>query len=131
MRIDIRSLDFPLTRDLRKYAERRLRFALARAGDRIRVVQVRFSDVNGPRGGIDKRCRIQVSLNGPALVVIEDIEPGLYLAIDRAADRAGRSVACRLARSREHLPAEPDFMYLAVPAEPAQPTSSTQQEARK
>jgi len=123
MRIDIRSLDFPLTRDLRKYAERRLRFALARAGDRIRVVQVRFSDVNGPRGGIDKRCRIQVSLNGPALVVIEDIEPGLYLAIDRAADRAGRSVMRRLARynalqNRGSPDPEADAATFVAPADP-------------
>jgi len=54
-----------------------------------------------PRGGIDKRCCIQVTLKGPAAVVIEDTESSLYHAIDRAADRAGRSVMRRLARHNE------------------------------
>ena len=125
MRIEIQSQGFALTDALREYAERRLKFALARAGDRIRRVTACLSDVNGPRGGIDKRCRIQVTLNRLAAVVIEDIEADLYLAIDRAADRTGRSVARRVARSREHLPAEPDFMAPAVLAAPDQPTSST------
>ena len=131
MQIDIQSQGFALTDALREYAERRLRFALARVGDRIRRVRVRLADVNGPRGGIDKACSIQVTLNGLAAVMTEDTEADLYLAIDRAADRTGRSVARRVARRREHLPAEPDFIEPAVPAEPDQHTSSTQQEARK
>ena len=97
MQIDIQSQGFALTHALRDYAERRLKFAVARAGDRIRRVRVRLSDVNGPRGGIDKRCCIQVMLNGLAGVVIEDTEANLYLAIDRAADRVGRTVMRRMA----------------------------------
>ncbi len=100
MQINIRSRGFALTHALRDYAERRLQFALARVADRVRRVTVRLSDVNGPRGGIDKRCRIQVTLNGLADVVIEDTEADLYVAIDRAADRIGRTVVRRLARQR-------------------------------
>ena len=97
MQIDIQSRGFALTHALREYTERRLRFALVHAGDHARRVTVRLLDVNGPRGGIDKRCRIQVMLNGLAAVVIEDTEANLYLAIDRAADRIGRNVMRRLA----------------------------------
>ena len=59
MQIDIHAQGFSLTGTLRDYTERRLRFALARAAERVRQIKVRFSDINGPRGGIDKRCRIQ------------------------------------------------------------------------
>ena len=97
MRIDIQSRGFALTHALREYAERRLRFALVHAGDRTLRVTVRLVDVNGPRGGIDKRCRIQATLNGLGELVIEDTQTNLYLAIDRAADRAGRNVMRRLA----------------------------------
>lgn len=96
MQIDIRSRGFTLTPALGEYTERRLRFALVHAGDRVRRVAVRLFDVHDPRGGIAKRCRIQVTLNGLAAVVIEDAEADLYLAIDRAADRVGRTVARRL-----------------------------------
>lgn len=128
---EMQSRGFVLTDALREYTGRRLKFALARAEGHIRRVTVRLSDVNGPRGGIDKRCRIQVTINGLAAVVIEDTEADLYLAIDRAADRTGRSVARRLARSHEHLPAEPGVIEPEVSPEPYQPTSSTKQEARK
>ena len=98
MKIDVRSQGFALTHALREYAERRLRFALVRAGDRVRRVAVSLHDINGPRGGIDKRCRIEVTRPGFPTVMIEDTEANLYLAIDRAADRAGRNVMRRLAR---------------------------------
>jgi len=63
---------------------------------------VRLSDINGPRGGNDKRCRIKVPLAGRQDVVIEDTEADLYVAIDRAADRTERALARRLERLREH-----------------------------
>ena len=40
-------------------------------------------------------------------VVIEDTEADLYVAIDRAADRAGRTLERRLARQREFAPTLP------------------------
>jgi ribosome-associated translation inhibitor RaiA len=61
---------------------------------------VQLSDINGPRGGIDKRCQIEVQLKGTPNVVIEDVEADLYAAIDRAAERVGRTVARRLSRQR-------------------------------
>ena len=62
---------------------------------------MRLSDINGPRGGRDKRCRIQVPFAGKPNVVIEDTESDLYVAIDRAAERAERAVVRRLERLRE------------------------------
>ena len=104
MQIDIHAQGFSLTGALRDHTERRLRFALARVSDRVGRIAVRLFDINGPRGGNDKRCRIQVMLNGLAGVVIEDTEANLYLAIDRTADRIGRDVMRRLA----HRNARPD-----------------------
>jgi putative sigma-54 modulation protein len=68
----------------------------------VRKVSIRLSDLNGPRGGEDKRCSIQVAVPGAADVLIEDTEPDLYVAIDRAADRAGRTLARQVARQREY-----------------------------
>ncbi|MDP2811649.1 MAG: HPF/RaiA family ribosome-associated protein [Rhodocyclaceae bacterium] len=102
MRIDIQASGFELTDGLREHTERRLQFALSWASHDVRKVVVRLSDINGPRGGNDKRCRIQIPLPRTPDIVIEDTEPDLYVAIDRAADRAERSLARRLERQREH-----------------------------
>ena len=98
MKIDIQSQGIPVTSDVRDHTVRRLSFALARAAARVRRVKVQVSDVNGPRGGIDKRCRIQASLDGIGDIVIEDTEANLFQAISRAADRVGRNVMRRLER---------------------------------
>lgn len=101
MRIDIKASGFELTDGLREHTARRLQFALGWANHDVRAVSVRLSDINGPRGGKDKRCRIQVPFPGTRNVVIEDTESDLYVAIDRAAERAERAVVRRLERSRE------------------------------
>lgn len=102
MQIDIEARDFPLTEALRTHAGRRLRFALTCCGDYIRRVVMRLSDDNGPRGGTDKRCRLRVVLADLPDVVVEDVEADLYVAIDRATDRARRTLLRKIER-REAL----------------------------
>jgi putative sigma-54 modulation protein len=102
MNIDIQAKGFPLTEGLREHTERRLGFALSWASQDLRKIVVRLSDINGPRGGDDKRCSIQVVIPGVPDVVIIDTEADLYVAIDRAIDRTERSVARLLERQREH-----------------------------
>ena len=108
MRIDIQGLGFMLTATLLDYTERRLRFALTRTSDRIRRVVVRLGDSNGPRGGEDKFCRMQVYLEHAPTVLIEDTGTDLYAVIDRVAERAGRNVAKRVDRQHKNVrPARP------------------------
>ena len=102
MRIDVQGLGFPLTPALLNYTERRLRFALTRTSDRIMRVVVRLGDANGPRGGEDKFCRMQIYLQRAAPVRIEGAGVDLYAVIDRVAERAGRSVAKRIDRRHEN-----------------------------
>ncbi|MBI4912406.1 MAG: ribosome-associated translation inhibitor RaiA [Acidobacteria bacterium] len=90
MRIEIRSVGFTTTEALRAHVLRRLGSALARRADRIRRVIVRMSDENGPRGGLDKSCRIEAVLAGHPTRVSEGLAADLYTAIDAAARRLGR-----------------------------------------
>lgn len=100
MQIAIQANGFEITEGLRLHVERRIRFAFDWAHLVVGKVAVRLSDLNGPRGGEDKRCVIQVAVSGAPDVVIEDTQSDLYVAIDRAADRAGRSLARRMERQR-------------------------------
>ena len=103
MRIDIQARGFPLTAPLLDHTERRLRFALTRTSDQIKRVVVRLGDTNGPRGGEDKFCKIQVVLEHAPPVLIEDAGTDLYAVIDRVAERAGRNVAKRVDRLHENV----------------------------
>ena len=101
MRIDIQGRGFSLTAPLLDHTQQRLRFALTRSRDRIKRVVVRLGDTNGPRGGEDKFCRVQVVMEHAPTVLIEDTGADLYAVIDRAAERAGRNVAKHVDRLRE------------------------------
>lgn len=100
MQFDIQSLNFPGTPALASHTRRRLGFGLTRHADRITRVVVRLGDENGPRGGPDKFCRLQVSLVDAPPVVISDCGPDLYAVIDRASNRAARAVVKQLERTR-------------------------------
>lgn len=86
------------TQFLRAYAARRLGFALGRFSTQVTRVRVRVADVNGPRGGIDASCRIQVWGAGIDELVVTVLAVDYPTAINQAADRIGRMVARRLAR---------------------------------
>jgi putative sigma-54 modulation protein len=104
MQIDIQARGFKLTEGLRTQAERRVRFALGSTSGRVRSIVMRLADENGPRGGLDKRCTIRASLPGAPPVIIEQQEADLYVAIDRAADRAGRAVSRQLEKASRGRP---------------------------
>jgi ribosomal subunit interface protein len=100
MKIRIRSTS-SLTDGLRGHIGRRLRSALERFRGHVDDVQVRLSDVNGPRGGVDKRCRLVLSVARGGVVVAEGRATNFYQAVDLAANRAARSV--RRASAAPHL----------------------------
>lgn len=100
MELEVRGRHLQVSEALRAHLARRLGFALGRISHRIGTIRVRLEDVNGPKGGIDKRCRIRVAGDGGWLVLVEEHDSDVYAAVDRAAERAGRAVQ----RTLERLP---------------------------
>ncbi len=82
------------------HVERRLRFALSGFSGRIRRVDVFLADENGPRGGIDKTCRIVVRLRDGGDVVAEVSDVDWVIAVDRATTRIGHTTGRELSRQR-------------------------------
>lgn len=93
MKIDIRTRDIDLSESLHEHIERRLLFALGRFGTRVIAVTVVLEDLNGPRGGIDKQCRMTAVVASARHLRVEVRDTDMLTAIDCAADRLGRTVA--------------------------------------
>jgi hypothetical protein len=85
----------------RAYIERRLLYALGRFGHRVRRAMVRVEDLNGPRGGLDKRCHIEAQLAGRGSLVVDVRDVELEPAIARAAGRIRRRVSDELSLRRD------------------------------
>lgn len=101
MQLNIQTAGFSVTDSLKEYTTRHMQFALNRNDALIVRVRIWLADINGPRGGIDKRCQIELKLAGQNNIVIEDVETDLYVAIDRACARCMRTLNRRLERARE------------------------------
>jgi ribosome-associated translation inhibitor RaiA len=75
-------------------------FALGNSERLIRNVEVWISKASTSAGDDCNRCLAQVTLADGALVMVENTEPDLYVAVHRAADRAGWKVARCLGRNK-------------------------------
>jgi putative sigma-54 modulation protein len=116
MQTDIQARGFPLTEALENHVHNRLGFTFLHASSRVNRVRVRLSDLNGPRGGVDKCCLVEIRLAGLPVVIVEDVQSDMYSAIDRAVGRATRTVKRRLALqgSRRHQTAAQHAHLLAT-----------------
>lgn len=103
MIIDIQSRGFSISPALRDQIRRRLMFALHHGSERITRVTVRLGDVNGPRGGADKRCQITVAAGRMSPIVVEDIQADLETAINRTVDRVKHTLMRRLNQEQQAL----------------------------
>jgi putative sigma-54 modulation protein len=100
MRLQIHSRGVELTPSLREYVERRLRFALGRFADRIAEVTASVEDLNGPRGGLDQRCRLSVALVRSGRLLVEATATDAAGAASLASERMARRVRAELERRR-------------------------------
>jgi hypothetical protein len=85
---------------LRELAVHRVRFSMRRLAWWVPRAKVMLSDINGPRGGVDKRCQVELRTDGDRTVVITAIARDWRSAIDSALARAVRALVRLLARGR-------------------------------
>jgi len=88
----------------REWMSDRLGRQLGKFALHIQNVEVRCTDVNSKKGGIDKACQIKVLLNGLPVVVVEEMGELVREAFDRAAAVAERAVRRSLERSEKRTP---------------------------
>jgi hypothetical protein len=89
---NIRVIGVDLSWEERVLIRHRLGVKLGRYDTSIERVTVRVLDVNGPRGGVDKLCRIKVVLSGLPSVVLESRASTLTAAINGALSGTERAV---------------------------------------
>jgi hypothetical protein len=85
---------------LRDEAVRRAKFVMRRLTWLVPRARVCLSDDNGPRGGVDKRCQVELRTRSGATVLITSVARDWRSAIDNALARAARVLMRQLRRSQ-------------------------------
>lgn len=101
MRLDVKLRDPAYHPQQTEMVRRYTRLALARFGHRIIRAELVLEEINGPRNGRDKRCKVQVLLSGLPPVVVEVTDVDAMAAVSRAVARATRHVRDSLNRHRD------------------------------
>lgn len=91
----------PQAAHLRDVAVRRLRFVMRRMTWLVPRARVHLSDVNGPRGGVDKRCQVELKTDHAGTVVITAIARDWHSALETALARASRVLVRMWRRGRQ------------------------------
>jgi len=91
----------PQATELRDMTERRVRFVLRRLGWLVPRAEVQMSDMNGPRGGVDKRCQVELKTDGAGSVVVASVAKDWRTALDNALARAARFLMRLWRRGRD------------------------------
>src|SRR6187431_3301017 len=90
--VEIRAPGMQLSAALEPYVHEKLGAKLGAFALQIERVSVRFRDLNGPRGGEDTECRIQVVLSGRPDVVAHARAAEPRHAFDEANRSVGKAV---------------------------------------
>ncbi len=86
--------------ELRPLAERRVRLALRRLTWLAPRARISLSDINGPRGGTDKRCQVELSTDSTGPVIVTSIASNWRVALHSALARAAQALLRSWQRKR-------------------------------
>jgi putative sigma-54 modulation protein len=73
----------------------------ARSQEKIRKIKVVFSDINGPKGGEDQQCRVQVVLFGLPTVNVVTTQENIHKALAKALSAAQVSLQRRFKKHQQ------------------------------
>lgn len=91
----------PEAAGLRPLAVRRVRLALRRLSWLSPRARVHLSDVNGPRGGIDKRCQVELTTDVTGPIIITSMARDWRSALQSALTRAAQTLLQTWQRARK------------------------------
>ena len=80
-----------------------LALAFARAQDTIQSVTIIVSNVNGPKGGVDKLCRLLIKSDHMPDIVITENQANIRAAVDRCIARARQTLFRKLKQNKQSL----------------------------
>jgi ribosome-associated translation inhibitor RaiA len=103
MKVVFESRD-PGAAELRELAEHRTSVVMRRLTWLVPSAKVQMSDVNGPRGGVDKRCKVELQTEGAGTIIVTSLARDWRSALDAALLRAARALVRLWRRGHQHRP---------------------------
>ena len=85
----------------REHAVQRVNFVMRRLAWLVSRAKLQLSDINGPRGGVDKCCRLELKTDHFGTVTITSMARDWHGALESALSRAAQSLVRSWQRRRD------------------------------
>lgn len=100
MKMTPKAQGFALSEAIDQAARRHFEQAMQHYEEHVVSTDIFMSDVNGPKGGIDKQVLVRIRLRAGRLVTVEATRADLYAAMANCAKRSKRAVGRTLRKSQ-------------------------------
>ena len=103
MKVLMRGVHLSLTDGMKAYVQEHLVAHIERLcdDDEASEIDISLVDINGPKGGVDKECRVTVRLPGLSAIHVTQTSETLHQAVDAARDRMETTLKRTLERRRD------------------------------
>lgn len=103
MELTISTMKIDVTPDTISQIKEKTKKIFSRVRDNIMSVKLTIDDVNGPKGGVDKKCTVVVYCRGLPNIVVTNNEQSVVKAVNTALNRARNTLIKKLKRSHNHV----------------------------
>jgi hypothetical protein len=104
MELIVKDLNVGLSNDNVLRIQERTRSMFNKISDSVKKVKVTLNDINGPRGGRDKNCRVVIQLKGIPDIIITDNQTSVMSAVNRCLSKAKVALVRKVKRKQKLKP---------------------------
>lgn len=104
MDLTITDLNIELSNDNLSSIKQKARRMFNAISDSIQIMKITLNDINGPKGGKDKHCRIVIHTKGMPDIVITDNQTSVMSAVNAALARARTTLLRKVKRKQKNHP---------------------------
>lgn len=104
MELTITDLNVGLSNESIVRIKQKTRRIFGKISDSVKAINVTIDDVNGPKGGKDKKCRIVIHTKGMPNIVITDNQASVMSAVNISLSRAKMALIRKVKRKQKNTP---------------------------
>ena len=100
MKISFHTSQIDISDSEKSYLNSKVLFRFSRFQDQVKSISVYLSDLNGPKGGLDKQCVMKIQVHNIKEIVVTSEGESLVSVVDNSAVRA-KSAFLRIQRKKQ------------------------------
>ena len=100
MKIEIQTKQLKLGQTFKNNIKVKIRKLFQHSSDQVHRISVMVADINGPKGGEDKVCKVNISVGGGQDILVSAREASAYKAVTQAIRKASSTLSRQRQKAR-------------------------------